>query len=34
MSTQTHTHSLPHGPKARLRDMHAPLLRGVVWGGI
>jgi hypothetical protein len=34
MSTQSDTQSLPHGPKGRLRDIRAPLLWGVVWGGI
>jgi hypothetical protein len=34
MSTQSDTQSVPHGPKGRLRDIRAPLLWGVVWGGI
>lgn len=34
MSTQSDTQSMPHGPKGYLRDIRAPLLWGVVWGGI
>jgi hypothetical protein len=34
MPTQADTQSVPHGLKARLADMGAPLLWGVVWGGI
>jgi hypothetical protein len=34
MSAPADTRSVPQGPKARLRDMRAPFLWGVVSGGI
>jgi len=34
MSAPADTRSVPEGPKARVRDIRAPLLWGVVWGGI